>query len=229
MSRIDEWFVPKIGPLRFRIFIGMLFLPYTGICISFTIIGSLLTENVYWDRLYAITIIYFSGLGVSAHLFDAIGSKIKPWGNYFNEKYLLLIALISLILAYVIGIYYIITYSLYILAIIAILEGFFLFAYNLELFNSRFHNNISFAFSWGSLPLLAGYFIQTNQITLLPMLVSLLTGALSYLEIKISKRYKEIKRNKSTDFKSYESILKILTITIISTSFLLLINKMLND
>ena len=83
--RINEWFVPRFGPLKFRAFIGMLFLPYTGMCISFTIIGSMLSESILWDRVLSIFIIYFLALGVSAHAADNLGSKkIKPWGNFFT-------------------------------------------------------------------------------------------------------------------------------------------------
>ena len=39
---MNEWFVPKFGPVRFRVFVGLLFLPYTGMCLSFAIIGSML-------------------------------------------------------------------------------------------------------------------------------------------------------------------------------------------
>ena len=31
-TRMNEWFVPKFGPTRFRVFVGLLFLPYTGMC-----------------------------------------------------------------------------------------------------------------------------------------------------------------------------------------------------
>ncbi len=213
MSRIDEWFVPKFGPIRFRIFIGMLFLPYTSICISFVIIGSMLAPIIYWDRVYAISIIYFLGLGVSAHIFDAIGSKVKPWGDAFNKKHLMIIAIISLVIAYGIGIYYILIYNLYMLAIIAVIEGFFLLAYNLELFAGRFHNNLSFSFSWGSLPLLAGYFIQTNQFSSL-ITASILTGLISYLEIRVSRSYKTMKREKrDLEARRYENILKTLSLS----------------
>lgn len=221
MSRIDEWFVPKFGSLRFRVFIGMLFLPYTGMCISFVIIGSMLADDIHWDRVAAIAIIYFLGLGISAHILDAIGSKTKPWDDVFSKKSMLMLAISSLIIAYAIGIYYILAYNLYGLAIIAILEGFFLLAYNLELFNARFHNNISFAFSWGSLPLLAGYFIQTNSISLLAIIASISAAIISYAEITISRRYKAIKRSKRKEqgdillANRYESMLKSMSISTI--------------
>jgi hypothetical protein len=74
-TRLNEWFVPKFGPLRFRIFIGLLFLPYTGMCISFTIIGSMLSSSIVWERAGAIAVIYALALGVSAHTADSLGSK----------------------------------------------------------------------------------------------------------------------------------------------------------
>ena len=218
--RIDEWFVPRFGPFRFRVFVGMLFLPYTAICISFAIIGSMLPSIIYWDRVYAISIIYFLALGISAHILDAIGSRIKPWGEVFNKRHLLSIALAAVVIAYIIGLYYIIAYNLYMLAVIAVLEGFFLFAYNLELFNARFHNNFWFAISWGSLPLLAGYFIHTNQFSLLAIIASASAGLLSYAEIRISRRYKVMKKQR-IDASRYERILKMMSITciIIATFF----------
>ena len=85
-TRLNEWFVPKFGSLRFRALIGMLFLPYTGMCVSFTIIGSILAEMVYWDRVLAISIIYSLALGVGAHALDAIGSKRKPWGDILGYR-----------------------------------------------------------------------------------------------------------------------------------------------
>jgi len=80
-DRRGEWFVPQWGPQKFRTFVGLLFLPYTGMVLSFTVIGSLLAGQVSCDRLVAIVFIYFFGLGVTAHALDALGSKgVKPWG-----------------------------------------------------------------------------------------------------------------------------------------------------
>src|SRR6266508_4467392 len=89
-GRTSEWFVPKYGPLEFRTFMGLLFLPYTGMVLSFAVIGSVLAKQVIYERLLAIVIIYFFGLGVAAHALDALGSKgMKPWGNIFTKTQLL--------------------------------------------------------------------------------------------------------------------------------------------
>lgn len=232
-TRINEWFVPKFGPIKFRIFIGMLFLPYTGMCVSFTIIGCMLADVIYWDRVLAISIIYFLALGISAHIADNLGSKkIKPWGNYWTKSHLKAILIVSILIAYSIGIYYIVT-STFLLIIIAILEGFFLFAYNYELFNGRFHNSFWFAISWGSLPLLAGYIIQTNSISVLVLVLSSITFSISLLEIRISKRYKSFKqeskeRNDKT-IKKLENILRVISIcTILFTSILVILRYYIN-
>jgi hypothetical protein len=223
--RLNEWFVPRFGPLKFRAFIGMLFLPYTGMCISFTIIGSMLSESIAWDRALSIFIIYFLGLGVSAHAADNLGSKkIKPWGNFFSTFELRLMVMGGLSVSYFLGIYYIIIF-VPLLSIIAIIEGFFLFAYNFELFNGFFHNNFWFAISWGSLPLLAGFVIQTNSISILSLIASIVAFLAAYIEIRISRKYKELKRKPSyivdCNIKKLEHSLKILSLITITFAVIL--------
>jgi hypothetical protein len=213
-TRLNEWFVPKFGPLRFRIFIGLLFLPYTGMCISFTIIGSMLSSSIVWERAGAIAVIYALALGVSAHTADSLGSKkVKPWGNYFNKKQLWLLIMSSLVAAYSIGIYYMIFY-VPLLWIVAILEGFFVFAYNFELFKGYFHNDFWFAVSWGVLPVMAGFIMQTNSIGIIPLAVSVIAGIISYVEIKTSRPYKELKRIEHDEYrvKSLETCLKTISL-----------------
>ena len=224
-TRLNEWFVPKFGPLRFRIFIGLLFLPYTGMCISFTIIGSMLSSSIVWERAGAIAVIYALALGVSAHTADSLGSKkVKPWGNYFNKKQLWLLIMSSLVAAYSIGIYYMILY-VPLLWIVAILEGFFVFSYNLELFQGYFHNDFWFAVSWGGLPLLAGFVIQTNSISVLSLISSIMAFLVAYTEIRISRKYKELKRKPQdvVDFNAekLERSLKVISLLTISFAVLL--------
>ena len=228
IARLNEWFVPQFGPIRFRVFVGMLFLPYTGMCISFAVIGSLLAPSALgWDRLVAIIIIYFAALGISAHAADSMGSKNKPWGNRFSNMELLIMVVCGLAVAYGIGAYYIIYYVPMLLPI-AILEGFFLIAYNYELWNGFFHKNIWFAISWGGMPLLAGYIMQTNSLSYIAILASVVAFLVSYVEITLSRKYKQTKQNpeqKST--KGLELKLKIVSITTILFSLMLLFFKIL--
>ena len=213
-TRINEWFVPKFGPMRFRVFVGLLFLPYTGMCVSFAIIGSMLASEIAWDRLGAIALIYMLALGISAHVADSLGSKkTKPWGSYFSKTQLLIIMAASLTAAYAIGAYYI-AFFVPLLAIIAALEGFFLFTYNYEIWGGIFHNDFWFAVSWGSLPVLAGYIMQTNSMNILVLAAAGLTGLISYAEIRMSRPYKNLKQKNSNDTLTYrlEIGLKVISV-----------------
>ena len=123
-DRSREWFVPAFGPPGFRLIVGLLFLPYTGMVLAFTVMGAMLASTIYWDRVVAILVIYFLGLGVGAHALDALGSRgEKPWGSAFSNRQLKLLAFGSLTLAYAIGVYYMVLYTP-LLWIVAILEGF---------------------------------------------------------------------------------------------------------
>jgi len=230
-DRSREWFVPVIGPLRFRIFIGLLFLPYTGMVLAYTVIGSLLASPIHWDRVGAIVAIYFLGLGIGAHALDALGSKsVKPWGSVFSKRQLMTLAIGSLVAAYAIGIYYMVLYTP-LLWIIAIIEGFFVFAYNLEWFDGRFHTDGWFALSWGSLPVLAGYILQTNSVSPGVLLVAVATGLLSLVEIKASRPYKALQQLDSQRIEidrlemagTLENVLKFLSLGVIMLALGLLV------
>ena len=222
-DRSREWYVPASGPAGFRFFVGLLFLPYTGMVLAYTVIGSMMASPIYWDRVAAIVLIYFLGLGIGAHALDALGSKtIKPWGTAFSARQLWMLAIGSLLGAYAIGIYYMVLYTP-LLWVVAILEGFFVFAYNLEWFRGRFHTDGWFAFSWGSLPVLAGYILQTNSVSVAVLLIAAAMGLLSLVEIKASRPYKELKRtapgladiDRRQITEKLESVLKFLSLGVI--------------
>jgi hypothetical protein len=121
------------------------------------------------------------------------------------------------VIAYGIGIYYIISFVPLLLPI-AILEGFFLFAYNYEFWNGFFHNNLWFAVSWGSLAFLAGYIMQTNSMSYTTLLISTLPFLVSYIEIRLSRKYKVLKQTDPSQSNTLELQLKIIsTSTIIFT------------
>lgn len=222
VDRKSEWFVPQFGPERFRSLVGLLFLPYTGMVLSFAVIGSMVADPIHWDRVLALAVIYFLGLGVGAHALDALGSRGgKPWGTVFSRSQLWLLALGSLALAYALAGYYIVRFVPR-LAFLALLEGFFVFAYNLEWFDGRFHTDRWFAFSWGFLPVLAGTVMQTNALSLEALMLAVAMALFSLVEIKASRPYKDLKRApaplREEDrwlLARYETILKSISLGVI--------------
>lgn len=222
LDRTTEWFVPAWGPRKFRVLVGLLFLPYTGMVLSFTVIGAMLADIVHWDRVAAMLVVYFLGLGIAAHALDALGSrKVKPWGEHLTRRQLWGMAIVSLIGAYAILIYHSVRHVPLLWAI-AVLEGFFAFAYNLEWWDGRFHTDGWFVFSWGMLPTLGGYIMQTDSISIAAMTASVATGLVSYVEIKASRPYKELRRRyrQTSDappssvhkMQNYELVLKIVSL-----------------
>lgn len=232
-DRSTEWFVPRFGPLKFRILMGLLFLPYTGMVLAFALMGSLAAGTFDGSRALAIALIYLLGLGVAAHALDALGSKRrKPWGTVFTRQQLKVMAAVSLSMAYAIAIYYMVTYVPW-LWIVALLEGFFVFAYNLEWFSGRFHTDEWFAFSWGGLPVLAGCLIQANGVTAGALILSVSAALLSLVEIKASRPYKELKLRLATLDESekllmerYEAILKCISMGTILLAVGLVVSRL---
>ena len=216
---MSEWFVPKFGSRKFRLSVGILFLPYTGMIVSFAIWGSLSVEFSL-ERLTSIGLLYFLAIGVSAHCLDALGSKKKPWGELPKTK-LWAVAIISLILACSIGLYFAFLESWWLIPI-GIIEVFFLLAYNLELFGGKFHNNSSFVISWGILPVFAGATIQSNTISVETVLLSAIAGFTSYLLITTSRKYKDLKQKNARYevFHQKEIILKMISLVVISSTVL---------
>ena len=192
--------------------------------ICFAALGSL-SGQFEIERLAAICIIYFLALGVSAHLLDAIGGKTKPWGDLPKKK-LWLISMIVLGIAFSIGMYYAFLDSP-LLFVIGIVEGFFLFAYNLELFGGKFHNNASTIFSWAILPVFAGSAIQTNSITIEAVMICGVSSIITYVLITTSRKYKHLKQNNGNylEIKKCESILKIITICVLIGTHLIFVLK----
>jgi hypothetical protein len=213
-DRRTEWFVPSFGPERFRLAVGLLFLPYTAMVLSYTVIGAMLAPAIDWQRVGAIVLIYFLALGIGAHALDALGSRgAKPWGDAFSRRQLWMLAASSIAAAYAIGIWYMVLYAP-LLWVIAVAEGFFLLAYNLEWFGGRFHRDAWFALSWGALPVLAGYVLQTNAVSAGALLAAAAMALLSLVEIKASRPYKAMKRSGAPDaaqMACLETILKSLS------------------
>lgn len=223
-DRTAEWFVPKFGPQGFRKSIGILYLPYTAIVTCFAALGAM-TEPLEIERIIAISLIYLLALGISAHLLDAVGGKTKPWGNLPKRK-LWAIALGSLSVAFSIGIYYAFLDSP-LLFPIGVIEGFFLFAYNLELFGGKFHNKRATVFSWGILPVFAGSAIQSNSISFETLIISGIAASVTYVLITNSRPYKILKQTNGNinEIKKKEIILKLLSVGVVFGTIIFFIFK----
>jgi len=192
-TRGKEWYVPRFGPPRFRLFVGMTFIPYTLMNVSYVVTGSMLASGgVDWMRVVEISVVYLLSVGVSAHALDALAPN-RPWGAFLAKSQLVALAALALVPALTLGLYLALSHALWLIPV-GLVELFYLLSYNLELFGGRFHTEAWFAFSWGFLPVIAGYVAQTNSLSLQALGGGAFGFTTAYVEINASRPYKALKR-----------------------------------
>jgi hypothetical protein len=225
-TRINEWYVPGFGPKKFRLLVGLSFYPYSLMNASYVLIGSLLAPSVHYDRMFGMALVYLLAVGVAAHALDAMGPN-KPWGEFLSRRQLLWLAVCGLVPALAIGLYFALT-AAPLLIPLGLCELFFLLAYNLELFGGKFHSDFWFAVSWGFLPILVGFVVQTDSLSLTSLAGGFFGLFTAFVEISASRPYKSLKRQPggATAPVTYrlESILKGIVATVLTAAILLLIH-----
>ncbi len=225
-TRESEWYVPKFGPRRFRLFVGLTFYPYTLMNASYVAIGSLLSPTPDLGRMEGMMVVYILAVGIAAHSLDAMAPN-RPWGEFLSRRQLEVLALAGLIPALAVGLWYAVVFAPLLLPI-GIVELFFLLAYNLELLDGRLHGDLWFALSWGLLPVLAGFAVQTNSLSLVSVIGGLFGFCTAYVEISASRPYKELKRGSVSSSISlkFEAVLKGVVATVLIAAAMLLVLRL---
>ena len=72
--------------------------------------------------------------------------------------------------------------------------SFIVVAYSLELFAGRFHTDFWFALSWGSFPVLTGFFAAAGTVSLAAIFGALFAFALSLAQRHLSTRVRDVRR-----------------------------------
>lgn len=223
-TRANEWWVPRFGPRRFRLLVGLSFYPYTLMNGCYVLIGSLLAPAVHYDRMAGMFAVYLLEVGVAAHSLDAMGSN-RPWGGFLTRPQLALLATSGLLPGLAVGLFYALNYAMLLLPLGA-LELFFLLSYNLEWFGGSFHTDFWFAASWGFLPVLVGYAAQTNTLGVDSLAAGLFGFFTAYVEINASRPYRTLRRGpdggSSAIAARLESILKGVVASVLAAAAFLL-------
>jgi hypothetical protein len=222
-TREREWYVPRLGPRRFRLIVGLSFYPYSLMNASYVVLGSMIAPVVHIDRAAGMAVAYLLAVGISAHSLDAMAPN-RPWGPFLTKNKLLLLAVSGLVPSLGLGLYYALTYAPLLLPI-GVAEVFFLLTYNLELFHGRFHKDGWFALSWGLLPVLAGYVVQADSLSVGSITAGLFGFSTAYLEISASRPYKALKKlpggADAPLARKFEQVLKAVVLTcLLAAAFL---------
>lgn len=201
----------------------ILHLPYTAMCLSFLTIGFAL-DGIRNSNIYIWTLIaYFFGLGISAHCFDQIKGQGSSYVKYLTQGELIIIGIISLLVSLWIGTIVMVTYSKWQLIWLMPLQTFFVLSYPVaKLFKGTFHSDFWFSVSFGAVPVIVGYYINTGSFALVPNMWALLCFLISYIEITLS-RYVRKMRKEQYDFVYYEKPEKALKMLCVLSYLLALI------
>jgi hypothetical protein len=145
-----------------RDYITLLHLPYTAWHLSYVVIGATLSPEFAGRRLLAALASFFLALGVGAHALDELNGR--PLRTEIPDRVLIGLAAVSIAAATAIGIGAALVWTPWLLAFVGV-GAFLVVAYNLELFGGAFHSDLWFGLAWGAFPLLAAYFVVTEELT----------------------------------------------------------------
>jgi hypothetical protein len=176
---------------RWRDWITLLHPPYTAWHLSYVALGAAAAPTVHVDRLLAGLAAFFLAVGISAHALDELQGR--PLGTHISERGLVTVAVAGLLGAVGIGLAGALTVSLTLLPFVAV-GSFLVLAYNLELFEGRFHNDRWFAAAWGAFPALTGYWVNALSLDAAGVLVAAACWALSVAQRRLSTPVRELRR-----------------------------------
>lgn len=195
----QNWY--QFSGSKLKEFITILHIPYTAMCLSFLTIGfgisGIINWNVYWLTMLA----YFFGLGIAAHSFD----QLKGMGSYYvkllNDNELITIGVSSLLFSVLLGVQLMFELGAWYLLVLIPLQVFFVFSYPMKtLFRGFFHDDFWFAVSFGFLPVIIGYYVNTLSFSLLAVWWGLVALVISEIEINLSRYVRKMRQVKREQY-----------------------------
>jgi hypothetical protein len=181
-----------LRPGGWRDLVTVLHPPYTAWNLANVCFGAAAATQIHTDRFIATLAAFFLAVGISAHTLDELNGR--PLKTELSDRTLIALASASLAGAMGIGIAgcFIVSATLipFVLA-----GGFFVVAYNLELFGGRFHNDVWFALAWGAFPLLTAYFVSSRTIAPETALAAVFAALLSHSQRLLSTPVREVRRH----------------------------------
>jgi hypothetical protein len=151
-----------LRPGGWRDLVTVLHPPYTAWHLANVCFGAAAAAQIHTDRFIATLAAFFLAVGISAHTFDELNGR--PLKTELSDRTLIGLAVVSLVGAVGIGVAGCIIVSPTLIPFV-LAGGFFVLAYNLELFGGRFHTAFWLAFAWGAFPALTSWWVNTLSLS----------------------------------------------------------------
>jgi hypothetical protein len=185
-----------LEPGGWRDYVTLLHVPYTAWHLSYVVIGAALSSEFAGPRLVAALAAFALALGIGAHALDELNGR--PLRTRIPDRVLIALAALSIGAASAIGIAAALAWTPWLLVFVAA-GAFLVVAYNLELFGGVFHTDLWFGIAWGAFPLLTGYFVVAEELTVEAGLAAVFALMTSLAQRALSTEVRTIRRSGSFD------------------------------
>ena len=172
-------------------YFNLLHLPYTLWHLSYVVLAAAIAPEIHLDRLLVTLLAFFLAVGVGAHALDELNGR--PLGTRIPKPVLIGLGIVPLCGAVALGATVAVVGSVWILPFVAF-GGFIVIAYNLGIWNERFHSDFWFAFAWGAFPALTSYWINSSTLTASAVLLALGCFLLSLAQRTLSTQVRTVRR-----------------------------------
>ncbi|MEK7806266.1 MAG: hypothetical protein AAB528_00895 [Chloroflexota bacterium] len=172
-------------------YVNLLHLPYTLWHLSYVVLGAAIAPSIHLDRLLVTLLAFFLAVGIGAHALDELNGR--PLGTRIPRPVLVGLGFAPLAGAVILGAAGAVVGTMWVLPFVAF-GGFIVIAYNLGLWNDRFHSDFWFAFAWGAFPALTSYWINSSHLSLLAVLLAFGCFTLSLAQRTLSTQVRTIRR-----------------------------------
>ena len=176
-------------------YVNLLHLPYTLWHLAYVVLAAAIAPTIHVDRLLITLLAFFLAVGIASHALDEFNGR--PLGTRIPRGVLLALGLIPLAGAVALGAVAGVVSTVWILPFVAF-GGFIAMAYNLGIWNDRFHSDFWFAFAWGAFPALTSYWVQASELTASAVLLALGCFTLSMVQRILSTPVRAIRRKTLT-------------------------------
>jgi len=164
-----------VSPWRQNVWLYGLRVPFSLVFIGWITFAEVLSPRFSLEIYLFSMLAVFLGLVVGAHYVD-IGTSHEKFSPFFPEipTWMLWIGILTVVAGGVVGVYMALRWNLLFLLFVAV-EGFAAYAYPSEK-PRMVHSYLGFGLTWGTIPFIAAYFIQSGTVSLLALAVAVFVG-----------------------------------------------------
>jgi hypothetical protein len=164
-----------VAPWRRNVWLYGLRVPFSLVFIGWITLAEVLSPRFSLEIYLYSMLAVFLGLVIGAHYID-IGASREKFSPFFSDipAAMVWIGILAVVAGGVVGVYMAFRWNLLFLLFVAV-EGFAAYAYPSEK-PRMVHSYLGFGLTWGTIPFVAAYFIQSGTVGLLVLAFSVFVG-----------------------------------------------------